>query len=72
MPCLVLKKPKSSRSAEPRLKIWDKNLGQNLGHKFGTDGQTDRRTDRTRYRVALQLKIGTAKKDFSISRVSGK
>jgi hypothetical protein len=51
--------------AEPRLKIWDNNLG----HKFGTDGrtdgqtdgradrQTDRQTETTRYRVALQLEI---------------
>ena len=32
--------------AEPRLKMWDKNVGQNLGQKFGTDGQTNRRADR--------------------------
>ena len=37
--------------AEPRLKIWDKNLGQ----KFGTDRQTDKQTDRAVCRVALQL-----------------
>ena len=32
--------PNQAGVAEPRLKIWDKNLGQ----KFGTDGQTDRQT----------------------------
>ena len=43
--------------AEPRLKMWDKNVGQNLGQKFGTDGQTNKQTDKTKYRVALQLKM---------------
>ena len=30
--------------AEPRLKIWDKNLVHNLGQQFGTDGRIDRQT----------------------------
>ena len=38
--------PNRAGVAEPRLKIWDKNLGQNLGQKFGTDRRTNRRTDR--------------------------
>ena len=48
-PYYVVTSPNRAGVAEPRLKIWDKNLGQ-------TDGQTDRQTDETRHRVALQLK----------------
>ena len=40
------KSPNRAGVAEPRLKIWDKHLGQNLGQTDGRmDGRTDRQTD---------------------------
>ena len=60
--CCDKTSPNRAGVAEPRLKIWDKNLGQKFGTTFGdrrTDGRTDRKTDRQTdkvvYRLPLQL-----------------
>ena len=57
-----INKPELSRSCRASFKNLGQHLGQKFGGKcgtkFGTNRQTVRWTDGTKYKVALQLKIG--------------